>query len=123
MALKTRSIYDKPDGEEGYRVLVMRYWPRGVRRNAVDVWEKELGTQPDLIKAWKAGEVPWTEFARRYRASVTDQKAKIAELAERSKRETVTLLCTCREENRCHRILLKQLIERAAKKRRKKAST
>jgi len=110
MPLKTRSIYEKAEEDEGYRVLVMRYWPRGVRRNAVDVWEKNLGTEPDLIEAWKEGEVTWQEFVKRYRASVAPQGAKIAELAQRSKKETVTLLCSCREENRCHRSVLKELI-------------
>jgi len=119
MPIKTRSIYEKPADDEGYRVLVMRYWPRGVRRNAADVWEKDLGTQPDLIKAWKEGKVTWQEFVKRYRASVATQKEKIAELAERSKKETVTLLCSCREESRCHRSVLKELIGRAARRRSK----
>jgi uncharacterized protein YeaO (DUF488 family) len=119
MPLKTRCVYEKPTDDEGHRVLVMRYWPRGVRRDAVDVWERDLGTQPDLIRAWKGGEVTWQEFAKRYRASVAPQKAKIAELAERTKKETVTLLCSCRDESRCHRIVLKELIAAAARQRRR----
>ncbi len=112
MAVKTKCVYDKAEAADGYRLLVMRFWPRGVRKDSVDAWEKELGTSADLIKEWKSGSVTWPEFSRRYRAEMRSQKDKIAELAKRAKKETITLLCGCREENRCHRSLLKQLISK-----------
>lgn len=115
MPIRVKSIYDKPAPADGYRVLVMRLWPRGVRKDAVDVWERDLGTPLDLIKDWKSGRVAWAEFARRYRAAMQGQQDKMAALAARAEKQNVTLLCGCRDENTCHRILLKEMIEKAAR--------
>ena len=38
----------------------------------------------------------------------------LAELARHAQNETVTLLCSCQDETRCHRTLLKGLIETVA---------
>jgi uncharacterized protein YeaO (DUF488 family) len=113
MPVKTKRIYEKAEPGDGCRVLVMRYWPRGISKDKVDVWEKELGTQPDLIELWKSEAISWSEFAQRYRQAVASQKEKIKALAQRAAKDTVTLLCSCPDERRCHRILLKELIDKA----------
>jgi uncharacterized protein YeaO (DUF488 family) len=113
MAVKVKCIYDKPAAADGYRVLVMRWWPRGVRKDKVDDWQKELGTSPELIKAWKGGRIKWAEFARRYRDEMRGCLCKIADLADLARRRTVTLLCGCRDGDHCHRTLLKQLVDKA----------
>ena len=112
MGVKTKCIYEKPDSADGYRVLVMRYWPRGVRRDKVNRWEKELGAPADLIKKWKGGSIKWAEFLREYLQFMKRQKERIEELALLAEHQDITLLCGCRDENHCHRKLLKQLIEK-----------
>ena len=112
MPVKTKRVYEKREPDDGYRMLVMRYWPRGVSKDKVDAWEKELGTEPDLIKLWKADAISWSEFAQRYKRAVAGQKERIKALAQRAAKGTVTLLCSCPDERRCHRILLKELIEK-----------
>jgi uncharacterized protein YeaO (DUF488 family) len=113
MNVKIKCIYDKPEPDDGYRLLVMRKWPRGVRKDSVDAWEKELGTPPELIQKWKEGSVTWSEFSRKYLLAMKAQSDKIGDLAARAKTQTVTLLCGCRDEKHCHRSLLKQLILKA----------
>jgi uncharacterized protein YeaO (DUF488 family) len=109
-----KSIYDPKSSDDGLRVLVMRYWPRGVKKEKVDVWFKDLGTSAELIKAWKSGKLTWTQFRNRYIAELKDARKQtiIQELAKRSRTEKVTLLCGCHDANRCHRAILKQHIER-----------
>jgi uncharacterized protein YeaO (DUF488 family) len=109
--IRTKRIYDTPSPRDGERLLVMRYWPRGVRRGAVDAWEKELAPSVALIRAYRDGAIGWGEFARRYRSEMRRQTERIADLRTRSRRRTVTLLCSCEEESRCHRGLLKRLVE------------
>ncbi|RJP65932.1 MAG: DUF488 family protein [Candidatus Abyssobacteria bacterium SURF_17] len=113
MSVKTKCVYDEAEPDDGFRLLVMRFWPRGVRKDRVDGWEKELGAPKDLIKDWKSGAITWAEFSKRYRTAMREQQGKIAELAERANKETITLLCSCREGNRCHRFLLKKLIAKS----------
>ena len=118
MPVKTKRVYDPPSPEDGVRVLVMRFYPRGVKQGQFHEWRKELGTAPELIKAWKSGRIPWDEFARRYEAQIANDpkaQASLNELAQRAKRETLTLLCSCEDETHCHRTLLKAMIERRIK--------
>jgi uncharacterized protein YeaO (DUF488 family) len=118
--VRTKCIYEEASPEDGYRLLVMRFWPRGVRKDRVDGWQKELGAPKDLIRGWNSGDISWDEFARRYREAMADEGDKILDIARRANKETITLLCGCKEENRCHRSLLKRMIERAQRRLRQK---
>ena len=110
--LTTKSVYDPPSPTDGLRVLVMRFWPRGVRRERVGLWLRELGTSPALIKDWKSGAIQWTAFRRSYQESLRDPAALQAVLKIRKllAQQPVTLLCSCPDEARCHRGILKQVV-------------
>jgi len=54
----------------------MWFYPRGVKREAFHEWRKELGTDPELIRAWKLEAISWDEFARCYETQISaDPKA------------------------------------------------
>ena len=106
-----KSVYAKPETADGKRVLVMTLWPRGVSKDKVDVWMKELGTPRELIKRYKAGKVAWSDFRAEYLRSLKGKEAALRKLALESKKGTVTLLCTEKDPATCHRSLLKEAIE------------
>ena len=112
MIKTSKTVYDASSPDDGTRILVMRLWPRGVRKDAVDEWFKELGTSLPLIREWKGGRIQWAEFKTRFLSEIDkpEKRVLIASLAERSRNETITLLCSCRDESRCHRSILKELI-------------
>ena len=35
--IKTRRTYNKPETDDGFRILVDRIWPRGVKKNDVKI--------------------------------------------------------------------------------------
>ena len=111
-----KSIYDPKSKDDGFRVLVMQYWPRGVKKEKIDAWYRDLGSSKELIKAWKSGKVTWPEFMKRYVADLNDKDKQviIRNLAKRAKKEKITLLCGCRDPNACHRTILKGQIEKVA---------
>jgi len=106
-----KSVYAPREPSDGKRILVMTLWPRGISRDRVDTWMKELGTPRDLIKRFKGGKVSWEEFAAEYKRSLRGKDQLLRTLAEESKKETITLLCTEKDPSRCHRSLLKEAIE------------
>jgi uncharacterized protein YeaO (DUF488 family) len=110
--LKAKRIYAPAAADDGPRVLVMRLWPRGIRKQAVDVWLKELGASVDNLRAWKAGAIDWQEMQRRYVAGLAAPAAaaQLAELAALARDETVTVLCSCVDESQCHRGILKAML-------------
>jgi len=106
-----KSVYSPPEKSDGKRILVMTLWPRGVSKDKVDVWVKELGTPRDLIKRYKSGEMSWKEYAAAYRRSLKGKEELLQSLANESKNGTISLLCTEKDPGSCHRSLLKEAIE------------
>ena len=110
--LHTKSVYDPAETADGHRVLVTRYWPRGVPKAAMDEYVAVLAPTRELLHAFKDGAIDWEAFRQRYleEMSAPAARAGIARLAQRAASEPVTLLCVCREESRCHRTLLRELV-------------
>jgi uncharacterized protein YeaO (DUF488 family) len=106
-----KSVYSPPERSDGRRILVMTLWPRGVSKDKVDVWRKELGTPRELIKRYKGGRVSWEEFRSEYRKSLEGKEDVLRALANESKKKTITLLCTEKDPATCHRSILKDAIE------------
>ena len=112
MIKTAKSVYDKPEPADGERILVMRTWPRGISKEKVDLWLKDLGTERDLIRLWKGGKLDWREYSKRYVASLKGKEDLLKQLAEKSRDGTVSLLCTEGDPDKCHRSLLKEEIEK-----------
>lgn len=119
--IQTRRWNDPPLPNEGHRLLVTRYRPRGVSKadEPWDAWEPNLGPSVALhAAAYGKGVlmIPWATYRVRYLTEMRQQKPRIEELAQRvAAGENLTLLCSaqCDRESRCHRSLLKELIEAA----------
>ena len=106
-----KSVYSPREPSDGKRVLVMGLWPRGVSKDKVDVWMKELGTPRELIKRYKSGEISWKEYVPAYKRSLKGKERLLKQLAAESEKGTITLLCTERDPSTCHRSVLKEAIE------------
>jgi long-chain acyl-CoA synthetase len=121
MPIRTRRWNDPAESDDGFRLLVCRYRPRGVKKEAEtwDAWDPELGPSRELHAAFwgKAGEaIGWGEYRKRYLEEIRAQAFRIRALAARvADGETITLLCSsaCEDPERCHRTLLKGVIEKA----------
>ena len=106
----TKRIYDPGDPGDGTRVLVMRYWPRGIRKDKVDVWLRELAPQIPLLRAYLDGAITWSQYVPRYRSGLRrpEARAALAEVRRLAAAGRVTLLCGCPDPRRCHRTLLQR---------------
>ena len=119
MPIRTKRWDDPREPEDGFRLLITRYRPRGVSKadETWDAWQPKLGPSKELHAAvYTTGSSPiaWPAYRARYLAEQRTNRELIAELARRSKTgETITLLCSsaCERESRCHRSILKEMIE------------
>jgi uncharacterized protein YeaO (DUF488 family) len=121
MPILTRRWNDPKGREDGYRLLICRFRPRGVSKSEEtwDGWDPALGPSKELhaaVYTSSASPIPWAAYRRRYLDEQRGNQQRIAALAQRvAAGETITLLCSsaCERESRCHRSLLKELIEAA----------
>ena len=112
--IRTKSVYkDKIEDSDGIRILVMRRWcrPLSKRKTKIDEWLKQLGPSEELLDDWNKKRIKWPEYEKRYFKEMEAQEDFIRTLAERAKKETITLLCKEATDEECHRRLLKELIE------------
>ncbi|MCH8848994.1 MAG: DUF488 family protein, partial [Chloroflexi bacterium] len=65
MPIRTKRIYDAPSPDDGHRLLVMRVWPRGVRKDRVDGWDRGLAPSRELLTDLRSEAIDWPAFARR----------------------------------------------------------
>lgn len=115
--IKHRSVYEPEGPDEGYRVLVMRRWPRGKRKSICDLWLPNLGPTAQTLDLYRSGAISWQEFLQKYReetaTTAQEDMGKVLQ-AEREK-GTVTLLCWERPDQygqlHCHRVELKSVLE------------
>jgi uncharacterized protein YeaO (DUF488 family) len=119
MPLKTKRWNDPVETSDGFRLLVCRYRPRGLAKDKEtwDEWNPDLGPSRELHAAVYGKHGPpitFDSYRRRYLKEMHDQAEAIGELVRRVRLgETITLLCSsaCWDAGKCHRTLLKQLIE------------
>ena len=117
--MKTKRWDDPREPDDGWRVLICRYRPRGIRTEdeTWDAWYPQLGPSKELHRAVypKTGSaIAWPQYRRQYIAEQKHNSKLIEELARRVQAgETMTLLCSsaCVRESRCHRSILRELIE------------
>jgi len=109
---------------EGLRIGTVRRPPRGVpkgeysRRNLYDVWLPNLAPSETLLKEAHAAltggdERDWRTFVRRYRAEMKtpEHRALLDTLAALSHSADFSVGCYCADESRCHRSVLRELLE------------
>ena len=93
-----------------------------------DVWMANLGPSEALLRAMLTDTITWSEFRRRYRAELFaspnidrfnrtiknhGQKFTLRLLQRIARRQAITLLCHCAEEEQhCHRHILQSILRR-----------
>ena len=114
--IRHASVYDAKERSagDGLRVLVMRQWPRGVRKERVDLWMKEAAPSRALLDAYHHAGLGWHEFEQRYRSEIVDQRPEVLEHLRRLEAEHDVLTLLCYElippREHCHREVLVDLL-------------
>ena len=111
--VRTKRIYDPPARGDGYRVLVDRLWPRGVRKAeaALDAWTKDLAPSPELRRWFGHDPERFTQFARRYRAELVTRDDVIRDLFAAAGRRPVTLVYAAADPVHNHAAVLRKHLE------------
>ncbi|PZF74927.1 DUF488 domain-containing protein [Taibaiella soli] len=108
-----KRAYEKPEKKDGYRILVDRLWPRGIKKEeaAIVDWQKELAPSTELRKWFGHDPAVWTEFQKKYLAELKKNDA-VAEFVEANKdRKKITLVYGAKDTEHTHALVLQQFLE------------
>ena len=81
---------------------------RIIEGETFDEWRREFAPPAMLVGAWYRNELTWEEFERQYFAFLQSEEMKshVATFAQRCMSEIMTLLCSEKTADQCHRRLL-----------------
>lgn len=118
--IRLKRAYEPAAPEDGYRVLVERLWPRGLRKTDahLDDWLKDVAPS-DALRRWFGHEPSrFAEFRDRYRRELHAEPARtaFADLARRAARQTITLVFAARDEQHNNAVVLAQELSLRARR-------
>jgi uncharacterized protein YeaO (DUF488 family) len=121
MTIRILRLGSARESGEGLRIGTVRRPPRGVRKeeyaskNIFDVWFPNLSPSETLLKEAISvkDEKSWRSFKRKF---LTEMKMPAAKkdldlLAALSHQTNFSVGCYCEDETRCHRSILRELLE------------
>jgi uncharacterized protein YeaO (DUF488 family) len=121
MTIRIVRLGSEREPGEGLRLGTVRRPPRGVpkaeysARNIYDVWFPNLSPSEALLKEFfpVADDRQWKAFERRFLAEMkaSAQRRDLDLLAALSRQTNFSLGCYCEDESRCHRSLLRRLLQ------------
>ncbi len=111
-SVNIKRVYEPANKGDGFRVLVDRLWPRGVRKEAaaVDLWLKEIAPSPELRQWFDHKPERFKEFSVRYAEELRHNPAVQQLLDEIAEHITVTLLYAAHDKENNHAVVLLQYL-------------
>ena len=112
MLIQTKRIYETQQADDGFRVLIDRLWPRGIRReNAdVDVWAKEIAPSAELRKWFDHEPNKFGRFQSKYRNELDNNRDALSTIIENAGGADITLLYAARDTRYNHAVVLQKYL-------------
>jgi len=113
MKVKVKRIYEKLETSDGYRILVDRLWPRGIKKEIaqIDTWMKDVAPSTTLRKWFAHDPEKWPDFVSRYKKELHGSMAFSELMTLVKKHKTVTLLFSASDEAHNQAVALKKFVE------------
>ena len=110
--VRVKRVYDPPEPQDGYRVLVDRLWPRGVSRERahLDEWARDLAPSDQLRKWFGHAPERFEQFRSRYLEELAGHEEHLGALRAQAERGPLTLVYAARDERHNDAVVLAELL-------------
>ena len=117
--IQLKRVYDSLQYHrgDGKRYLVERLWPRGVKKEALEIddWLKDIAPSAELRQWFGHDPAKWPEFKRRYTRELRVKRDALALLLQAARRGHVTLLYSASDTAHNSALVLKDFLEKQLK--------
>jgi uncharacterized protein YeaO (DUF488 family) len=110
MSVKIKRIYEPAAATDGYRILTDRLWPRGIKKDAIDKWLKEVAPSTELRKWFNHEPEKWHSFLSKYKEELKDSAALEELRGDIEKHKQVTLLYSAKDEEHNQAVALLKIL-------------
>jgi uncharacterized protein YeaO (DUF488 family) len=112
--IRVKRVYDPHEPDDGSRFLVDRLWPRGMKKEnlQMDGWLKDVAPS-DALRHW-FGHDPdkWEEFCYRYDAELEDNSDAWRPLLDMARKQDITLLYSVHDIEHNNAVALRSFLEK-----------
>lgn len=111
--ISCKRIYEAYEETDGFRILVDRLWPRGIKKEKanIDLWAKEIAPSNELRKWFSHIPEKYAAFHERYRKELADNPAseEFKDLClQKIQDHAITLLYSAKDKECNQAIVLKE---------------
>lgn len=113
--IKLKRVYEEMDSSDGFRVLVDRLWPRGMKKEHLhyDLWAKDITPSSGLRKWFHDDtEKHWNDFVTMYQKELSESDAVRDFIQTIQEHQVVTLLFASKEPVHNHARILKDYLDK-----------
>lgn len=112
MNISIKRVYLPAEDSDGYRVLVDRLWPRGIKKEdaRIDLWAKALAPSAELRKWFNHIPERFEAFSEKYKEELKANPAVAPVLDELCQHDKVTLLYGAKDEQHNNAVVLLHLL-------------
>ena len=110
--IKVERVYNSTPSD-GFRILVDRLWPRGLKKEdiKVDLWLKEIGPSNDLRKWFNHDPAKWNEFKYKFFLELDMKRELVDKVAQQAGERDVVLLFGAKDLEHNNAVALKEYLE------------
>jgi len=109
-SIRVKRIYESPNPDDGFRILIDRLWPRGIKKDdaKIDLWLKEIAPSDSLRKWFNHDSEKWEEFKSRYVKELDQNQDLVDQLARHVRKGAVTFLFSAKDKSYNNAVALRE---------------
>lgn len=113
-SIKIKRVYETPEPNDGYRVLIDRLWPRGIskEKSAIDEWLKDVAPSTELRKWFNHQPELFPEFKNRYIKELEGQNSALNHLKSIAAKQQLTLLYSAKDTQYNQAVVLLEVLHK-----------
>ena len=113
--VQIKRVYEDEEPSDGYRVLVDKLWPRGMKKENLhyDLWAKDI-TPSTALREWyhEDEDGRWKEFEKKYAEELQNSAAVVDFIDKIKGKKTVTLLYASKNAAENHALVLRDFLKK-----------
>lgn len=118
MNIEIKRVYEEHSNEDGVRLLVDRLWPRGIKKEnlQMDAWIKDIAPSPQLRKWFGHDSIRFKEFEKKYIEELDSNKHLWKPQFDKYAHGKITLLYAAKDPHINHALCLKSYLQKNYKR-------
>jgi len=111
-SIKIKRVYEAPSTGDGYRMLVDRLWPRGLKKEnaSIDEWNKDIAPSTALRRWFGHKPENFERFALLYKQELSGRTDELERIRSIAKKKNLTLLYAAKDEQLNQALVLRELL-------------